>query len=104
VLLYQAPHVVRRSTQLSRPWQALRDALRAWLSPKHARLILEAELDRAIGTLHHKAQAFEVQVSDLGLARPNKADAFRFFRRLVNYASATIEAALAGLNVSRDRK
>ena len=93
VLLYEAPHVVRRSTQLGRSWQAPRDALRAWLSADHTRHILEAELDRAIGTLHHKAQALEVQVSDIGLTRLAKADAFRFFRQLVNYDPAAIDAA-----------
>ena len=93
VLLYEAPHVVRRSTQLGRSWQAPRDALRAWLSADQTRHILEAELDRAIGTLHHKAQALEVQVSDIGLTRLAKADAFRFFRQLVNYDPAAIDAA-----------
>ena len=33
VLLYEAPHVARRSTELRRVWQAPRQALRAWLSP-----------------------------------------------------------------------
>ena len=37
VLLYEAPHVVRRSTRLRGFWQAPREALRAWLSTdRHA--------------------------------------------------------------------
>ena len=72
VLLYEAPHVVRRSTELRGLWQAPREALRAWLSTDRTLQLLESELDRAIGTLHHKAQAFEVQISDFGPARLQK--------------------------------
>ena len=72
MLLYEAPHVVRTSTELRASWRAPGEALRAWLSPDHDLRLLEAELDRAIGTLHHKAQAFEVQVSEFGLARSPK--------------------------------
>src|SRR3954463_5325002 len=57
VLLYEAPHVARRSTELRRVWQAPREALHAWLSADYTLQLLESELDRAIGTLHHKAQA-----------------------------------------------
>src|SRR5688572_7398418 len=93
VLLYEAPHVVRRSTELRNAWRAPRQALQAWLSTDKTLELLESELDRAIGTLQHKAQGFEVQISDLGPRRLAKADAFRFFRQLVNYAPAVIEAA-----------
>ena len=54
---------------------------------------LASELDRAIGTLHHKAQGFEVQISDFGPSRLGKQDAFRFFRQLVNYAPSVVDAA-----------
>jgi type IV secretion/conjugal transfer VirB4 family ATPase len=93
VLLYEAPHVVRRSTELRNAWRAPRQALQAWLSTDKTLELLESELDRAIGTLEHKAQGFEVQISDLAPRRLAKADAFRFFRQLVNYAPAVIEAA-----------
>ena len=93
VLLYEAPHVARRSTELRRISRAPRQALREWLSPDHALRVLESELDRAIGTLHHKAQAFEVQMSEFGPVRLAKQDAFRFFRELVNYAPAVVDAA-----------
>jgi type IV secretion system protein VirB4 len=93
VLLYEAPHVARRSTELRRVWQAPRQALRAWLSPDHALQLVEAELDRAIGTRHHKAQALEVQIGEFGPTRLEKQDAFRFFRELVNYAPAVVDAA-----------
>ena len=93
VLLYEAPHVRRRSTELRRVWQAPRQAFRTWLSPERTLRLLESELDRAIGTLHHKAQSLEVQLSDLGPKRLNKEHAFRFFRELVNYSPAVVEAA-----------
>ena len=93
VLLYEAPHVVRRRTELHGFWRAPREALRSWLSADRALQLLESELDRAIGTLHHKAQAFEVQIGEFGPARLDKAAAFRFFRELLNYSSAVIDSA-----------
>ena len=36
VLLYEAPHVARRSTELRHFWQAPRQALQGWLSPDRA--------------------------------------------------------------------
>ena len=61
-------------------------ALRQWLSVETTCALLETELDRAIAQLQHRAAAFEVQLADTARAtRLNKADAFRFLRRLVNY-------------------
>ena len=54
---------------------------------------MEADLDRAIDTLHHKAKGFEVQLADARLARLQKAEAFAFFRRLVNYDASRAAAA-----------
>jgi type IV secretion system protein VirB4 len=93
VLLYEAPHVVRRRTELRQFWQAPREALRAWLSTDQTLQLLESELDRAIGTLHHKAQAFEVQIGEFGPARLEKAEAFRFLRELLNYSPAVVDSA-----------
>jgi type IV secretion system protein VirB4 len=93
VLLYEAPHVVRRRTEIRRFWQGPGEALRAWLSMDQARQLLESELDRAIGTLHHKAQAFEVQIGEFGPVRLEKSTAFRFFRELLNYSPAVVDAA-----------
>ena len=93
VLLYEAPHVVRRRTELRQFSQAPREALRAWLSTDQTLQLLESELDRAIGTLHHKAQAFEVQIGEFGPARLEKADAFRFLRELLNYSPAVVDSA-----------
>jgi uncharacterized protein (DUF58 family) len=68
--------------------------------------LLESELDRAIGTLHHKAQALEVQIGEFGPVRLEKPEAFRFFRRLANYefgAKAMVEGYLAGRHRSKQR-
>ena len=55
--------------------------------------MLEGDLERAVGTLHHKARAVEVQLCDSGLQRLARADAFQFFRRLINYDAATLAAS-----------
>src|SRR5205823_2948410 len=89
----EAPTVARTSTQLRHVWRTPQHALRAWLSTHHTVMLLEDELNRATIALHHKASAFEVQLSDIGPTRLAKADAFRFFRRLVNYDPATINGA-----------
>lgn len=93
VLLYEPPVPARRGIGLRRGWRAPREALRAWLSPSRVVHLLESELDRAIAHLHHKAQAFEVQLADFGPRRLPKAEAFRFFRQLVNYDPVVVDAA-----------
>ena len=45
-----------------------------------------------MATLHDAAHAFEVQLSDIGPHRLVKAEAFRFFRQLVNLDPATAAA------------
>ena len=62
--------------------------LRACLSTGATVTALGAELDRAVAHLHQKADAFTVQLADtIAPTALPKADAFRFFRRLVNYSS-----------------
>jgi type IV secretion system protein VirB4 len=93
VLVYEAPHVLRRSTSLPGLRKAPCEAMRAWLSGDHTLCLLESELDRAIGVLQDKARAFEIQISDFGPERMRKPDAFRFFRELLNYNPAVVDAA-----------
>ncbi|MCC7241475.1 MAG: DUF87 domain-containing protein [Acidobacteria bacterium] len=102
VLLYEAPASSRRSTALRRMWRAPREGLRAWLSSSAAHAFVEAELDRGIAALHHKAQAFEVQLADFGPRRLPKAEAFRFFRQLLNYDPAVVDAARLSHDVHLD--
>jgi type IV secretion/conjugal transfer VirB4 family ATPase len=74
------------STRLRGLWREPGRVLREWLSTQTTCAVLEADLSRAIAQLHHKASAFEVQLADsVRPTRLAKADAFRFFRRLVNY-------------------
>ena len=70
VLLYEPASSVR-TTSVARAWREPREALRDWLSPARRCRLVEADLDRAIDTLHHKAKGFEVQLADarLGAAR-----------------------------------
>jgi hypothetical protein len=93
VLLYETPTVLRRSTKLERLFCAPMNACREWLSTRQTLLLLETEMDRAVVTLHHKADAFAVQLDEVGVERLRKADAFHFFRQLVNYDTAMVAAA-----------
>ena len=87
VLLHEgagaARHTSRRVLELA---QHPRQALREWLSTSAALSLIEADLDRAVAQLHHKAAAFEVLLADsIRPTRLPKSDAFQFFRRLLNY-------------------
>ena len=72
-----------------------RAASRESLSANGAAKALTGELDRAVVHLHQKADAFAIQLTDT--VRPTllpKANAFRFFRRLLNYAPHKVDASL----------
>jgi type IV secretion/conjugal transfer VirB4 family ATPase len=82
------------STRLEGLLRDPRKALRDWLSSRDVLMLLEADLDRAVAQLHHKAASFEVQLADsIGPRRLTKRDAFRFFRRLLNYRPAKADAS-----------
>ena len=95
VLVYEGVTAQRgASTRLRRLWQEPRQAVREWLSSAAVLTLLEADLDRGVAQLHQKAAAFEVQVADsIHPTRLNKAEAFRFFRRLVNYTDCKLAGA-----------
>src|SRR5688572_26093779 len=88
VLVYEGVRAAAgASTRLREFWRQPRRAMEEWLSTKTTCALLEAELDRGIAKLHHRASAFEVQLADsVRPSRLTKAEAFQFFRRLVNYA------------------
>ncbi|MGH9201735.1 MAG: hypothetical protein ACRD2A_10935, partial [Vicinamibacterales bacterium] len=87
VLMYEGLRPRGSSAErLRRLWSDPRSAVREWLSASANLALIEADLDRAVAQLHHKAAAFEVQLADsVRPTRRSKADAFRFFRRLLNY-------------------
>jgi type IV secretion system protein TrbE len=93
VLVLEASTARRTSTFLQRTWKTPHEAVRSWLSTAQTCAVLESELDRDIGTLHHKANALEIQLADCRLRRLPKAEAFQFLRRLVNYDPATVGAS-----------
>jgi type IV secretory pathway VirB4 component len=93
VLLYEPSTRARTTVPIRDFWKAPFSALKDWLSPAVALRLLDEDLERAVATLHHKADAFHVQLSDLGLAKLPKMQAFRFFRELVNYDEAVVDAA-----------
>ena len=85
VLLYEPPHAFDAAPDFALLEGAARGACALGCRPTTRCALIESDLDRAVGTLHHKAQGFEVQISDIGPARLRKQEAFRFFRELVNY-------------------
>jgi len=93
VLLYEPPTRARTSTSIRDLWTSPIDGIRHWLSPAETLRLLDEHLYRAVATLHHKADAFQVQLNDIGLTKLPKARAFRFLRELVNYDEAVIDAA-----------
>ena len=94
VLVYEGLRSPDTSSRLRGLWRDPRAALRQWLSSSAVLTLLDADLDRAMAQLHHKAAAFEVQLADsVRPTRLGKADAFRFFRRLVNYTPAKVAGA-----------
>jgi type IV secretion system protein VirB4 len=102
VVLYEASTTARTATRLRNVWRDPKGALRGWLSTPETLSLVEAELDRAIAELHHKTDAVEVQLSDLRLHLLDKAEAFRFFRRLVNYDASTVNAATLAYDTHLD--
>jgi len=94
VLVYEGLRSPTTSTRLRGLWRDPREAFRQWLSSSAVLKLLDADLDRAMAQLHHKAAAFEVQLADsVRPTRLGKAEAFRFFRRLVNYTPAKVAGA-----------
>ena len=92
VLIYE-PAVATSTGSVARRFSEPREALRNWLSHARRCRVLEADLDRAIDTLHHKAKGLEAHLVDVGIERLHKARAFAFFRRLVNYDPTRAAAA-----------
>lgn len=84
VLLHEPPGAGATSTRLRAVWRQPRTALRTWLSEQATLEVVASDLDRAIETLHLQAQTLEVHLADFGLTRLGPADAFAFFRALVN--------------------
>ena len=67
-------------------------SLREFASPARTLAMLDADLQAARDRLHHHVEAFAAQLADT--LRPqllDKAEAFRFFRRLLNYTPEKAE-------------
>jgi type IV secretion system protein TrbE len=67
-------------------------ALRERLSMRQLTASMASQLTRAVAELHQKSQAFVAQLVDTTAPRRlEKADAFRFFRQLLNYAPHKVD-------------
>jgi type IV secretion system protein VirB4 len=95
VLVYEGTQQRRTTTRLHGLFRHPRRALREWLSTETVFRLLQSDIDRAVAQLQQKAAAFEVQLADsVRPTRLPKAEAFRFFRRLVNDAAAASRSPL----------
>jgi type IV secretion/conjugal transfer VirB4 family ATPase len=92
VLLRESTSHGQVSTRLQGVWREPREAVRRWLSTHSSLKLVEADLDDSIARLLHQAESFESQLADFGLARLATAEAFGFFRQLVNYDRRTLAA------------
>ena len=92
-LVYEGWRGEGASTRLHEILRHPREAIRQWLSSAAVLSLLQRDVDRAVGQLHQKAAAFEVQLADsVKPVRLTKTGAFQFFRRLVNYSPAASAA------------
>jgi type IV secretion system protein VirB4 len=83
VLVFEPSIAPRRSSSARRRRLGLSVLLDALSTPRTVAL-LEADLARAVGALQQKAQAFQVQLSEFGVVRLGKRDAFQLLRLLIN--------------------
>ena len=95
VLMYEGWH--RGSTRgalgelLTRPHSATREVL----SARKILTVVDAEMERARELLSNKAASFAIQLDDAaGIELLQKDAAFRFFRRLVNFAPYKLHSRL----------
>jgi type IV secretion system protein TrbE len=95
VLLFEG---LRPRSARSLDWRAfLRSpisALTDWLAVERVTTYLERELDQSARELHEQVDAFCVHLNDsVRPERQTKEEAFRFFRRLVNYDAHVADSA-----------
>src|SRR5262245_61921534 len=76
-------------TNVRRAWRAPAHTVREWLSPARTVVRLDADLGQRCQQLRHKVDAFVLQLEDtLHPQVLSNAEAFAFFRRLLNYTPA----------------
>jgi hypothetical protein len=93
VLMYEPPTTAPKAIGFGGFCRSPRAALARGFSRSRTIAVVESQLDRALGTLHHKAGAFEAQLVDFDLRRLSRQEAFRFFRGLLNLDPTVAEAA-----------
>ena len=78
---------------LRRAWRAPAHTLREWLSSEHTIVRLHGDLRQRCRQLRHKVDAFVLQLEDTIHPRVlSNAEAFAFFRRLLNYTPGKADA------------
>jgi type IV secretion system protein VirB4 len=88
VLVYEGWHRTRSTLDALRAFpRRPRQTVTEFLSARAQTTVYAEELERASEVLLNKAQNFEVQLGEtLGVRLLGKAEAFRFFRQLLNYS------------------
>src|SRR5207302_11001678 len=85
---------IKRHKRWTEVWRQPLQTIHEWLSNETAFALLDTAIDRAALQLAHKASAFEVQLADtVRPRRLKKAEAFTFFRGLVNYTPHKVSGA-----------
>jgi type IV secretion system protein VirB4 len=102
VVLYEPPLPVLKSSRLKRVLSSPVESLREWLSASRVIDLIETDVNRGLVTLQQKAQAFEIQLSELGLRRLHKEEAFGLFRILLNLDPARAASARLSHDVHLD--
>jgi type IV secretion system protein VirB4 len=102
VVLYEPSLPVLKSSRLQRLLSSPIASLREWLSVSRVTDFLETDINGAFVTLCQKAQAFEVQLSELGPRRLRKEEAFGLFRILLNLDPARAASARLSHDVHLD--
>ena len=85
VVLYESPRFAGAGGAVARLRRSPAAVLRDAVSFDATCRFIADDVEQAVDALHQKARALEVQLADLGLTRLAKAEAFQFFRRLLNY-------------------
>jgi type IV secretion/conjugal transfer VirB4 family ATPase len=93
VLLYEPPTRARTSLGLRELLRAPVDVLSSGCPQSGVIRLLDAELDAATTTLHQKAAALEVQLTDFGIHRLDKQQIFRLLRELLNLDRSVADAS-----------
>lgn len=92
VLLLEQTQFGKVGQSIQEFWRHPMSALWERLSVRHRFSLMESQLERAAADVRQLAETAETQFTDGNLRQLRKAEAFAFFRSLVNFDPAVLEA------------